>query len=60
MTDPSDREDQAKDPVADALGSVEAARHVAHLTGMSPEAAATYAAFRSGLWAHGPAGGHAA
>jgi hypothetical protein len=56
----TDREDDAKDPVAEALGSVDAARRVAHLTGMSPEAAATYAAFHCGRWAQGPAGGHAA
>src|SRR5262249_25139169 len=37
--------------IAEALGSGEAARHLTKLTGMSPDAAATYAAFVSGRWA---------
>jgi hypothetical protein len=57
MTDAMDRDEPAKDPVAEALGSNDAARHVALLTGMTEEAAATYAAFHSGRWAQGPAGG---
>jgi hypothetical protein len=59
MTDATDHDEPGKDPVADALGSTDAARHVAYLTGMSKESAATYAAFHSGRWAQGPAGGHA-
>jgi hypothetical protein len=59
MADAMDRDESGKDPVAEALGSSDAARHVAYLTGMSKEAAATYAAFHSGRWAQGPAGGHA-
>jgi hypothetical protein len=39
------------DPVSEALGSLDAARHVANLTGMSADAARTYAAFHSGRWA---------
>jgi hypothetical protein len=39
------------DPVSEALGSGDAARHVAHLTGMSADSARTYAAFHSGRWA---------
>jgi hypothetical protein len=45
------RAEDGKDPVTDALGSVDAARHVANLTGMSADAARTYAAFHSGRWA---------
>jgi hypothetical protein len=59
MSDTTDREEPGKDPVSDALGSTDAARQIAHLTGMSKESAATYAAFHSGRWAQGPAGGHA-
>jgi hypothetical protein len=46
-----DRDEPADDPFA----SADAARHVAHLTGMTPESAKTYAAFVCGRWAHGPA-----
>ena len=60
MTDPIDAEEAGKDPVADALGSIDAARHVALLTGMPEQSAATYAAFHSGRWAQGPAGGRSA
>jgi hypothetical protein len=60
MTDRMDLDETGKDPIADALGSIDAARHVALLTGMSKESAATYAAFHSGRWAQGPAGGHGA
>jgi hypothetical protein len=59
MTDAMDRDDDGQDPISEALGSPDAARHVAYLTGMSKESAATYAAFHSGRWAQGPAGGHA-
>jgi hypothetical protein len=47
-SDDAKREDER---VADALASGEAARHLSKLTGMSPDAAATYAAFVSGRWA---------
>ena len=59
MTDAVDRDEPREDPVSDALGSADAARHVELLTGMSKDAAATYAAFHSGRWAQGPAGGRA-
>ncbi len=51
MTESDEREREVDERVAEALGSGEAARHVAKLTGMSPDAAATYAAFVSGRWA---------
>jgi hypothetical protein len=60
MTNQTEDDETGKDPVADALGSIDAARHVALVTGMSKEAATTYAAFHSGRWAQGPAGGRAA
>jgi hypothetical protein len=46
--------DQTKDgPAADVTGAEENdARQVAHITGMSADAAATYAAFISGRFAH--------
>lgn len=51
MTEPTEGEQDGDARVADALASGEAARHLAKLTGMSPDAAATYAAFHSGRWA---------
>jgi hypothetical protein len=61
MTEPEEGEREGDEHVAEALASGEAARHVAKLTGMSPDAAATYAAFVSGRWALGrPQGRHAA
>jgi hypothetical protein len=47
-------QDQTKDgPAADVSGAEENdARQVAHITGMSADAAATYAAFVSGRFAH--------
>jgi len=51
MTEPDELQRQGDERVAEALASGEAARHVAKLTGMSPDAAATYAAFVSGRWA---------
>jgi hypothetical protein len=53
MTEPEAGEREGDEHVAEALASGEAARHVAKLTGMSPDAAATYAAFVSGRWALG-------
>jgi hypothetical protein len=57
-----DREVDGQDLPAEPLGDGggDAARHLAYLTGMSAEAAATYAAFHSGRWAQGPAGRRAA
>jgi hypothetical protein len=54
MTEPNEGEREGDERVAEALASVDAARHVAHVTGMSPDAAATYAAFHSGRWALTP------
>jgi hypothetical protein len=51
MTERSESERDGDERVADALASGDAARQVANLTGMSPDAAATYAAFVSGRWA---------
>jgi hypothetical protein len=48
MEDAQDRDEPADDP----LTSADAARQVAHLTGMTPESAKTYAAFVSGRWGH--------
>jgi hypothetical protein len=56
MADAKDRDEPRKVLRAEALGSADAARHVALVTGMSAEAAKTYAAFHSGRWALGPAG----
>jgi hypothetical protein len=53
MTQPDEGERDGDERVAEALASGEAARHVAKLTGMSADAAATYAAFVSGRWALG-------
>jgi hypothetical protein len=60
MTDATDRDDDEMEPAAEELGSADSARHIAHVTGMSPEAATAYAAFHSGRWAQGPAGRRAA
>ena len=53
MTEPDEGERERDEHVAEALASGEAARHLTKLTGMSPDAAATYAAFVSGRWALG-------
>jgi|GEM_PF-5072583 len=53
MTDTCDRDEHGTDPDDEALGSAAAARHVARLTGMSPEAAKTYADFHAGRFARG-------
>ena len=60
MTDATDREQDGTDPPPEELGSADSARHIADVTGMSPEAASAYAAFHSGRWAQGPAGRRAA
>lgn len=53
MTD-TDDQDRPEAPGA-SLDNGDAARHVAHLTGMSPEAAETFAAYHSGRFAQGSA-----
>ena len=50
MTD-DDVQDRPE-PAASPLDNGDAARQVAHLTGMSEEAAQTFAAFHSGRFAH--------
>ena len=45
--DPGRRQDREK-PLDDG----DAARHLAHLTGMTPEAAEAFAAYHSGRFAH--------
>ena len=53
MTPPRDTEDDGArritTPVAAPLAGTDAARFVAHLTGMTPDSAMTFAAFHSGL-----------
>ena len=53
MTPPRDTEDdgarRSATPVPAPLAGTDAARFVAHLTGMTPDSAATFAAFHSGL-----------
>jgi hypothetical protein len=60
MTDATDRKDDETEPPAEGFEGADSARHIAQVTGMSPEAAAAYAAFHSGRWAQGPAGRRAA
>jgi hypothetical protein len=59
MADAVNRDEDGTDSGCEPLGSPDAARYLARLTGMTPEAAKAYAAFHSGRWAQGPAGGHA-
>ena len=47
-----DQPQDRTDPDVTRLEEDEAGRQVAHITGMSAEAAATYAAFVSGRFAH--------
>jgi hypothetical protein len=49
-----DEQDRSEAP-RPSLDNGDAARQVAHLTGMSPEAAETFAAFHSGRFAQGSA-----
>jgi hypothetical protein len=53
MTPPRDREDDGArritPPVPAPLAGTDAARFVAHLTGMTPDSALTFAGFHSGL-----------
>ena len=53
MTEPDEGKREGDERVTEALAAGDAARQVANLTGMSPDAAATYAAFVSGRWALG-------
>ena len=48
-------EDPAPATPGDAHGTEDAERRVAHLTGMTPEAAHAFIAFHAGLRAPGPA-----
>ena len=47
-----DKSEDRTDPDVTRLEEDEAGRQVAHVTGMSADAAATYAAFVSGRFAH--------
>ena len=47
-----DEDQDRTEPAADGLDNGDAGRQVAHLTGMSAEAAQTFAAFHSGRFAH--------
>jgi hypothetical protein len=52
MTPPRDKEDDGarrSTPPPAPLAGTDAARHVAHLTGMTPESALAFVAFHSGL-----------
>ena len=49
--DPQDEAEVRSEPEGTPLDSSEAARHLEHLLGMTPDAAATYAAFHSGRYA---------
>ncbi len=53
MTEPSESDHEADERLNEALASTDTARSVANVTGMSPDSAATYAAFLSGRWALG-------
>jgi hypothetical protein len=49
---PQDETEERNETDVIGLDDVDASRQVAHITGMSPEAAATFAAFHSGRFAH--------
>jgi hypothetical protein len=49
---PQDETEERNETDVIGLDDVDAGRQVAHITGMSPEAAATFAAFHSGRFAH--------
>jgi hypothetical protein len=53
MTPPRDTEDdgarRSSTPAPSPLAGTDAARFLAHLTGMTPESALTFASFHSGL-----------
>jgi hypothetical protein len=48
---PQDEAQDRKDPVGELLDDGDAARQVAHLTGMTADSARTFAAFVSGRYA---------
>ena len=50
-----DEDQDRTEPVADPLDNGDAGRQVAHVTGMSADAAATFASFHSGRFAHNAA-----
>ena len=50
-----DENQDRTEPVVEGLDDGNAARQVAHVTGMSADAAATFAAFHSGRFAHSSA-----
>ena len=50
-----DEDSDRTEPVAPQLDNGDAARQVAHLTGMTPEAAEAFAAYHSGRFAKGSA-----
>ena len=50
-----DEDQDRTDSVAPELDNGDAGRQVAHVTGMSADAAATFAAFHSGRFAHNTA-----
>jgi hypothetical protein len=49
-----DNQDRTE-PVGPSFDNGDAGRQVAHVTGMSPEAAETFAAYHSGRFSHGSA-----
>ena len=51
----ADEDQDRTEPVADPLDNGDAGRQVAHLTGMSADAAKTFAAFHSGRITRRPA-----
>ena len=48
---PQDEDDDRTEPGGPPLEDGDAGRQVAHLTGMTPESAATFASFHSGRYA---------
>ena len=48
---PQDEAEEPTDPTSAPLENGDAGRQVAHLTGMTPESAATFAAYHSGRFA---------
>jgi hypothetical protein len=48
---PQDEAKDRTDPASAPLDAEDAARQVAHVTGMTPDAARTFAAFHSGRYA---------
>jgi hypothetical protein len=50
-----DDDQDRTEPVDESFDNGDAGRQVAHVTGMSPDAAATFAAFHLGRFAHSSA-----